>query len=392
MGRYVDDCIELVRSGCDLDTFKGAMAQWQADQNLNAEERHENPIQFRGLDMISVCLRPCLIAGSLTAATPTDTDGATSGSSFVGLQSVGTASVEAIAPVGSVRPLKKTNDLIIADYNAIEARGTAWLAGAKNLLGVFARQEDPYLYQACHIYHVPQGTFTKKDLMQRQLGKKTVLACGYQMGWENFQTQCRMETPPIILSDPEAKEVVKAYREGNPEIPDLWKELERGALQAVLHPETRVECAGGKIVWYRKGTWLYMRLPSGRLLSYADPHVALRDMPWLNDYGEQAKKRCVGFMGINSKTHRWSRQWGYGGLWTENAVQAICRDLLMAALLRLEAAGYPIVLSVHDEAVAEVPVDFGSVAEFEEIMCVAPDWAEGFPIKAEGWRGARYKK
>lgn len=64
------------------------------------------------------------------------------------------------------------NDLIVADYNAIEARGTAWLAGAKALLSVFQRDEDPYLYQACHIYQVPQGTFTKKDAVQRQLGKK----------------------------------------------------------------------------------------------------------------------------------------------------------------------------------------------------------------------------
>jgi DNA polymerase len=284
------------------------------------------------------------------------------------------------------------HELIVADYNAVEARGTAWLAGAKALLGVFQRGEDPYLYQACNIYKVPLGTFTKKNTAQRQLGKKTILACGYQMGWENFQAQCLLENPPIILTKDEAEAVVKSYRQDNSEIPLLWKELERGALDAVLHPEKPVDSAGSKIRFYRKGTWLWMRLPSGRLLWYADPHVAMREMPWVTNDGAQARKRCVGFMGVNSTTHRWTKHWGYGGLWTENAVQAICRDLLMLALLRLKEHGYPIILSVHDEAVARVPKGFGSVEEFEKLMCVLPDWAEGFPLAAEGWRGPRYKK
>ena len=283
-----------------------------------------------------------------------------------------------------------------SDYSAIEARGTAWLANAKGLLGVFHRGEDPYLYQACINYKVPQGSFTKNDLVERQQGKKTILACGYQMGWQNFQYQCGLEIPPILLTDDEAKDTVKAYRTGNPEIPLCWKDLERGCLTAVQNPDVPVVCCGGKIVWFRSGTWLWMRLPSGeinpetgkfehRLLSYADPHVALRTMPWLDqDTGEPAKKLCVGFMGISSKTHRWARQWGYGGLWTENAVQAICRDLLMQALLRLEAAGYSVVLSVHDEAVVEVPVGFGSMAEVNAIMEQPVTWAPGFPLKAEG--------
>jgi DNA polymerase bacteriophage-type len=160
------------------------------------------------------------------------------------------------------------HELIVADYNAVEARGTAWLAGAKALLGVFQRGEDPYLYQACNIYKVPLGTFTKKNTAQRQLGKKTILACGYQMGWENFQAQCLLENPPIILTKDEAEAVVKSYRQDNSEIPLLWKELERGALDAVLHPEKPVDSAGSKIRFYRKGTWLWMRLPSGRLLWY----------------------------------------------------------------------------------------------------------------------------
>jgi DNA polymerase len=100
----------------------------------------------------------------------------------------------------------------------------------------------------------------------------------------------------------------------------------------------------------------------------------------------------VTFMGVDTYTHQWCRQQAFGGRWVENAVSAIARDLLAAAMLRLEAAGYPIVLSVHDEIIAEIPAGFGSIPEFEALMCELPGWAAGCPVKAKAWRGPRYRK
>jgi DNA polymerase len=86
------------------------------------------------------------------------------------------------------------------------------------------------------------------------------------------------------------------------------------------------------------------------------------------------------------------RKTTYGGALTENLIQAIARDIMAEAMLRAEARGYPIVLDVHDELVAEVPLGQGSVKEFEEILCEPPSWADGCPIAAEGWEGQRYRK
>jgi DNA polymerase bacteriophage-type len=267
------------------------------------------------------------------------------------------------------------HDLIGADYNAIEARGTAWLAGAQHMLGIFQRGEDPYLDMAAQIYGRPAESFSKSG-PERQLGKAAVLGLGYQMGAERFKETCETQGVPISIE--EAKRVTQVYREFNPEIVQLWTNLQNAGIESVQHPDVPVHAADGRLIFVRRGTWLYLRLPSGRYLSYARPHF-------------EPIGRRVTFEGVNSVTKKWERQQIYGGKWCENAVQAICRDLLAQALVRLEAAGYPVVLSVHDEAIAEVPEGFGDVAAFERIMCQLPDWAVGLPLKAEGWRATHYE-
>ena len=109
-------------------------------------------------------------------------------------------------------------------------------------------------------------------------------------------------------------------------------------------------------------------------------------MPW-GDY-----KDVVTYKGIDSYTRKWGDCYGYGGLWLQNATEAICRDLLAEAMLRFEAKGFPVILTVHDEVVCEPPLGFGTVENFESEMCVLPGWAEGFPVAASGFEGARYHK
>jgi len=107
---------------------------------------------------------------------------------------------------------------------------------------------------------------------------------------------------------------------------------------------------------------------------------------------EHIEKLSLSFVGVDGFTRKWRRQHTYGGHLTENVVQAMARDLMADAMLRLEDAGYPIVLTVHDEVLTETLDGHGSVEEFEEIMITLPAWADGLPAAAEAWEGERYRK
>jgi hypothetical protein len=125
---------------------------------------------------------------------------------------------------------------------------------------------------------------------------------------------------------------------------------------------------------------LYLTLPSGRRLAYPEARL---------EPGKFGKDEIV-FK--DNARGGWTDCRGWFGTFTENVVQAVARDLLAAAMLRLEAAGYPIVLHVHDEIVAEVPEGFGSPKEFLDLMTMLPDWATGLPVAAKVWMRKRYAK
>ena len=270
-------------------------------------------------------------------------------------------------------------DFICADYSSIEGRVLAWLAGEESALNVYRAGHDPYKVAASAIYHVAYDDVQKK---QRQIGKVAELALGYQGSVNAFNAMA--VNYGVTLPEDEVREIVAKWRDSRPVTVQFWRNLERACTRAVEKPGSVWDC--GKIRFKVSDGFLKMRLPSGRVLWYARPRIALKEMSW----GEQ--KAVVAFDGVDSKTRKWGQQYLYGGLLAENATQATARDLLVNGMFAVESAGYPIVLHVHDELVAEVPEGFGSVEEFERLMCTLPEWGKTIPVKAEGWRGKRYKK
>ncbi|AFO70776.1 putative DNA polymerase [Salmonella phage ST4] len=203
--------------------------------------------------------------------------------------------------------------------------------------------------------------------------------------------------------------IKRMWRESHPETVAFWRDLKDGILAAVRNPG-REFWAGAHLrrngerairIWRtvefdssgRKvpGWWLCMELPSGRILSY--PGIGVSVTKETDEDGRINTNVRIKYQGENQLTRQWTTLYTHGGKACENIVQALCRDLLAYAMLNVEAGGYPIVLSVHDELVCETPdtSDY-TVAELEKLMCALPEWADGFPLVAEGAELKRYAK
>lgn len=271
------------------------------------------------------------------------------------------------------------HDFICADYSAIEGRVLAWLAGEEDALNVYREGRDPYKVAAAAIYHT---TADAVDKSQRQVGKVAELACGYQGGVNAFNRMA--ENYGVELPESEVKSIVEKWRANRPETVRYWAELERACFAAVSKPGAVYKYRNVKFT-VRNG-FLAVKLPSGRCLYYANPRIEQKEMSW------GGMKAVVSYEGVNSMTRKWVRSYLYGGLLAENITQATARDVLVNGLFQAETHDYPVVLHVHDEAVAEVPETAGSVEEFEKLLCTTPVWAAELPLEAEGWRGKRYKK
>jgi DNA polymerase len=274
--------------------------------------------------------------------------------------------------------------LIGADFSSIESRVLAWLAGEVWKLNAYCRfdatrdpRDEPYCETACKIFRVPSGSYTK-DSPERSVGKTCDLAFGYQGGlnaWRKFE--------PDKFSDAEVNTFKAEWRAAHPKIKQFWFDINRAAVLAVRERGQIVRC--GRIDLKSTGAFLQLKLPSGRKISYPQPRLVTE--------GGSNKYRVV-FADNAAGQFKDCRngQGAYAGTWTENIVSGIARDLLAAAMLRVEAAGYPIVLHVHDELVCEVPIGFGSLEEFTRLMTRKPSWALELPIAASAWTGPRYCK
>lgn len=270
-------------------------------------------------------------------------------------------------------------ELYCGDFKQIEVRVLFWLADHVKGLNMFINDEDLYVDQAAPIYDVDLDSVITE---QRDVGKRAVLGCGFEMGAPKFADTCEQFGQPI---SPElARRAVSAYREKHKPVTKLWRNLERAVVQAVRNPGKSFSI--NKTKWFKEGKYLYCELPSGRRLAYFKPRVKMKETPW----GEP--KASLSYWGTDPKTKKWVEIHTYGGHLTENVVQATARDFMVTSQLRTADAGYIPLISVHDECLAERLKGRGSLKEFEKLMSKTPKWAKGFPLAVEGWKGDRYRK
>jgi DNA polymerase len=269
----------------------------------------------------------------------------------------------------------------VGDYSAIEACIAAWAGNEEWKLQAFERGERIYSTTASMIFQRP---INKKDNPKEDgVGKVCELAFGYQGGvgaWRGFDHS-------DTYTDEEINGYKDAWRAKHPGIVAAWHGMERAAGRAIVTGEAQTY----KFVRYepvvnRAGWWLMCVLPSGRRLWYFRPQCVLED----TKYGP---KYHISYQGRNNKKGgSWCEVRTYGGMLFENWDQAVARDLLVNGMVRVEYAGYPIVLTVYDEIVAEVPLSFGSQKQFDREMGILPEWAAGLPLGVAGWRKPRYRK
>ena len=312
---------------------------------------------------------------------------------------------------------------------------------------------DLYRQTAAGILGLPLEEVTKKHWARQAVGKPAELGLGFQGGVNAFYTFARIGgvdlrtiAAPVLASATEeqkakalkryqanfkrnqararelpqdvwlACEIIKnGWRAQNAKIAASWTALEAAAREAVESPGTIAEAA--RVRYISRFGYLWAQLPSGRCLCYGAPRlkeqvwaeIKLEDGSWSDaevmdrDDAEKGERKGevriqgntsdkVTGMTVNSKTKQWSRTALYGGLLCENNTQGTARDVLVNGMFKAEAAGYPIILTVYDEIIAEVPRGFGDLRQFERLICELPAWAEGLPVAAGGFRAKRYKK
>lgn len=264
---------------------------------------------------------------------------------------------------------------IPADFSAIEARVIAWLAGERWRLNVFSTHGKIYEASAAQMFRIPIDSITKgSDL--RQKGKVAELALGYQGGPNAL---IKMGALTMGIAEEELPKLVKMWRNANPAIVSLWAKVEGAAIKAVNGTRCKFR---DLLYFYKENNRFCIQLPSGRTLYYLNPVLSE------NEYG----KLQLAYYGMNQTTKKWERTDTYGGKLVENIVQAIARDCLAEAMLRLDKAGYRIAMHIHDEVVLDVPNGQGSIEEVNGIMSTPINWAPGLPLNADSYETPFYKK
>lgn len=307
----------------------------------------------------------------------------------------------------------KGRKLCVSDLSNIEGRGLTWLAGEEWKIKAFEAADngtghDLYVLAYAKAFGIDPASVEKH---QRQIGKVLELSMGYAGGVGAFVAmalaygmdlqELAAAARPTIPADvwAEAQSLAKflkgkkqnlcgldedvwlvmdslkrLWRRAHPEIVQLWADVEKAAKDAI----TGTPSVTHGLKFERVGAWLRIRLPSGRYLSYPSPRVEGKD---------------ITYMGVCPYSRKWKRLKTFGGKLVENIVQAIARDVLAENMPRIEAAGYPIVLTVHDEVLTE-PKDSPryNASKLSSLLSIVPAWAPGLPLAAAGFEDYRYRK
>lgn len=272
---------------------------------------------------------------------------------------------------------KKNHRFIIADFSAIEARIIAYLSDEKWRIDVFNTHGKIYEASASKMFKVDINEITKESEL-RQKGKIAELALGYQGG---VGALVSMGAYNMNLCESELIEIVRAFRSSNTNIVKLWNTVEKAFIEAVNNKS--IVHIDKNISFIYEGNILFIKLPSGRRLSYIRPKI---------DYNNAFNKSIITYEGVDSTTKKNTRLTTYGGKLVENIVQAIARDVLGEAMMNLRNKGFNIVMHVHDEIVLEVENGVSSVEKVVEIMCKENRYLKGLKLRDDGFESNYYKK
>jgi DNA polymerase len=277
--------------------------------------------------------------------------------------------------------LDSRDGLLSGDFSQIEARALVTWARQTDMVEAFRQKKDPYKLMASRIYGIPIEQVNED---QRFMGKQSVLGAGYGVGRFGFANMLWTIYDVIISAEEggEADRIVQAYRTSNRRVVELWYAVERLAKQTVLEQPQKLICSTDVplIAMRMVKKWLVIRLPSGRCLWYFEPELVT----------EGGRSRIY-YWGRNIKQGgRWDRVETYGGKLVENVTQAMARDVMADAMLQLDAAGFNVSLTVHDEIVAPGPAS--RLDEFEAVMRLPPTWWKDLPLDVKVQHKRRYQK
>jgi DNA polymerase len=280
----------------------------------------------------------------------------------------------------------------VCDFSGIEGRATAWHSGDVNALDVIASGKDAYIINAAQIFGVRYEDIAKSDV-RRQAGKVAELACGYQGGWRALEKMAKQQRVNLTASGADSKKVVAAWRALHPQIVQAWADCEAAFLKAARGEQA--QWSHFSFVPSSDGEDVAIFMPCGRPIVY--PKVEIGNgkygkpsLTYEGHHDARPKDENGERYGVPAPI----REHVYGGLVLENIIQSWSRDVMTAAMVRVEDDGLCPELEVYDELVCEVPANAAQEGYeyLHAIMIDVPEWAQGFPVAAAGHTGKRYRK